>query len=115
MTTQTIITYVGLGLFTIILLFALVKIKDTIKMLSDIADDTLKKPDKKGVLKWSRTSLTMFTAWVVSIYMAMYDMYNHGFKYEVFLAFVGVALGSKIADGFSKKLDPTVGPTESKE
>ncbi len=111
MYSQKIAICVGIGmliLFAIVIVFALVKIKDTLKILNEIANDTLKRADSKGVLRWSRTSLTMLTAWIVSLYMAGYDMYKNGFHTEVFLTLVGVALGSKVADGFSKKLDPTV-------
>jgi hypothetical protein len=55
---------------------------------------------------WSRTSLTMFTAWVAALYMAYYDLYKNGFHMEVFLTFVGVALGSKVTDSISKKINP---------
>ena len=68
-------------------------------LLMDIAHDTL---TKEG--KWSRTSLTMFTAWLCAIVFAVYDLINNGFHFEVFLTFVGVALGSKIVHAQSKKL-----------
>lgn len=70
-----------------------------------IVRDTLKKQDG-GELRWSRTSLTMFSAWIISICMAFYDLYKNGFSYEVFIAFVGVALGSKVTDSISKKINP---------
>ncbi len=108
---QNLVLYIGvitLILLSIIIIFALFKIKDTIKLLKEIAEDTLKRPDEKGVQRWSRTSLTMLSAWAVSIYMALFDMFKNGFHLEVFITLVSVALGSKIADGFSKKLDPTV-------
>ena len=70
-----------------------------VSLLSEIAHDTL---TKEG--KWSRTSLTMFTAWICAIVFALYDLINNGFHFEVFLTFVGVALGSKIVDAQSKKL-----------
>ncbi len=113
METERIYMYVGVATFIvlgIVIIFALFKIHSTIKLFNEIANDTLKRVDDKGVLRWSRTSLTMITAWVISIYMAMFDMVKNGFNLEVFLTLVGVALGSKIADGFSKKLDPTVQP-----
>ena len=69
-----------------------------------LIDDTLKKPDKDGKLRWSRTSLTMFTAWGLSIYMALYNLWYHDFNYEVFIAFMAVALGAKVTDAWSKKL-----------
>lgn len=77
-----------------------------IKLIKSIIRDTLKKKYENGEYKWSRTSLTMFTAWILAIYMALYDMYKHGFNFEVFVTFVGVALGAKVTDAWSKKLSP---------
>ena len=62
--------------------------------MKDIIEHTLK---KKG--RWSRTSLTMFTAWIIAIVMALYDLWDEGFRFEVFMVFSGIALGSKIVEG----------------
>lgn len=70
-------------------------------VLKSVFNDTLKVDGK-----WSRTSLTMFTAWIASLHMAYYDMYKNGFHMEVFLTLVGVALGSKVTDSISKKINP---------
>lgn len=69
------------------------------KILNNIVNDTLKKNGK-----WSRTSLTMFTAWLIAIYMALYNMYKVGFNFDVFVVFTGVALGAKVTDAWSTKL-----------
>jgi hypothetical protein len=37
--------------------------------------------------------------------MALRDYYFNGLKYEVLVLFVGVAMGSKVIDGVSKKLE----------
>jgi hypothetical protein len=108
--------YVGIAIFFGVILFAIIKIRDTVSIIKEIIHDTLKKPDEKGVWRFTRTSLTMFSAWVVAIVMASYDAYVHGVKFEVLSLFVGVALGSKVMDGWSKKLDPTiVAPTPKPE
>lgn len=73
-------------------------------LISEIADDTLKK-DVNGFRRWDRMKLTMFSAWFVSVFMALRDYYFNGLKYEVLVLFVGVALGSKVIDGVSKKLE----------
>ena len=70
-------------------------------LLKSIFNDTLKVDGK-----WSRTSLTMFTAWIASLHMAFYDLYKNGFRMEVFVTLVGVALGSKVTDSISKKINP---------
>jgi hypothetical protein len=85
-------------------------------VFKSILNDTLKVDGK-----WSRTSLTMFTAWIASLHMAYYDLYKNGFHMEVFLTLVGVALGSKVTDSISKKIHKpetttsTVPPTKASE
>jgi hypothetical protein len=74
-----------------------------ITILSEIANDTLKK-DVKGFREWSRTSLTMFTAWVWVVIIATIDYFNSGFKFEVWVTMVAVALGIKITDAYTKRI-----------
>lgn len=74
-------------------------------VMPKIVKDTLMRDGR-----FSRTSLTMFTAWVFAIYMALYDLWKDGFNYEVFLAFVGVALGAKVTDAWSKKMNKNETP-----
>ncbi len=107
---ELISTYAVLAVIFIVIAFALYKIHSTINVLSQIADDTLKRFDDKGVLRWSRTSLTMAVAMAVSVYFSVADFMHKGFNYEVFLAWLGVALGSKVTDAWSRKLDPSVQP-----
>lgn len=68
--------------------------------MKDIINDTLKKEGK-----WSRTSLTMFSAWLLVVFMVVYDMYKEGFRYDVFATMVGVALGTKLTDSIGKKIE----------
>jgi hypothetical protein len=75
-------------------------IKYIYTIVKQMAHDTLQKEGK-----WSRTSLTMFTAWVIAIYMAFYDMKTNGFHIEVFLTFVGIAAGVKVIDAYSTKIE----------
>lgn len=72
-------------------------------IIKKIIQDTLMKYDN-DVLRYSRTSLTMFSAWLIVVYMVMYDLYLEGFRYDVFVTMVGVALGTKITDSVSQKL-----------
>jgi len=37
--------------------------------------------------------------------MTFYDLYKEGFRYDVFATMVAVALGTKITDSFSKKIN----------
>ena len=68
-------------------------------VLREILHDTLKKDGK-----WSRTSMTMFSAWVLSLSMAMFDFFFNGLKYDVWVTLVVVATGIKITDAWSKKI-----------
>lgn len=68
-------------------------------ILREILQYTLKKDGK-----WSRTSLTMFSAWIVSLYMAIFDFCFNGLKYDVWVTLVVVATGIKITDAWSKKI-----------
>jgi hypothetical protein len=74
------------------------------ELIRNIANDTLKKT-VDGVRRWDRMKLTMFTAWLISCFMALRDYYFTGLRYDVLVLFVGVALGSKVIDGLSKKLE----------
>jgi hypothetical protein len=68
-------------------------------VLREILQDTLKKDGK-----WSRTSMTMFSAWALSMSMAMFDFFFNGLKYDVWVTLVVVATGIKITDAWSKKI-----------
>jgi hypothetical protein len=64
-----------------------------------IIQDTLKKNGK-----WSTTSLTMFTAWIMTNFIATYDLYTHGYRWEVFITYVGMSAGIKTMDSVAKKI-----------
>lgn len=67
--------------------------------ISDIFHDTLTRDGK-----WSRTSLTMFSAWIVVLLMALIDFFNRGLQFDVWVTLVVVATGIKITDAWSKKI-----------
>ena len=68
-------------------------------IIKEIVNDTLKKNGK-----WSRTSLTMFTSYFVSLVMSIIDFAFNGLRFDVWCVLIGVAMGSKITDSFSKKI-----------
>jgi len=68
-------------------------------LIADIAVDTLMRDGK-----WSRTSLTMFTAWLFVILIAVIDYIWTGFHFEVWCTMVAVAVGVKVTDAWSKKI-----------
>ena len=67
--------------------------------MKDIVNDTLKVDGK-----WSRTSLTMLTAWVMVLWMAFADFIDKGLRYDVWATLTAVATGIKIADAYTKKI-----------
>ena len=67
--------------------------------ISDVLYDTLTKDGK-----WSRTSLTMFSAWIVVLFMAIFDFCRRGLQFDVWVTLVVVATGIKITDAWSKKI-----------
>ena len=68
-------------------------------IIKEIVNDTLKKNGK-----WSRTSLTMFTSYFVALLMSIIDFSLNGLRFDVWCVLIGVAMGSKITDSFSKKI-----------
>jgi len=74
------------------------------ELVKAITRDTLQKK-VDGEYRWSRTSLTMFSAWLIAVYMVMFDLYKEGFRYDVFVTMVGVALGSKLTDSIGKRVE----------
>lgn len=72
-------------------------------MIKDIINDTLK---VNGA--FSRTSLTMFVAFAWCVSIATIDYIYKGYRSETWLTMMLVATGIKIANAYSKKIDPEV-------
>lgn len=68
-----------------------------------LVDDTLK---KRG--KWSTTLLTMASAWLIVIITYLIDFVKNGLNETTFGIMIGVALGSKITNAVSNKIDPNI-------
>jgi hypothetical protein len=68
-------------------------------MFKEIINDTLKRNGK-----WSRTSLTMFVTLFVALVMSCIDFAFNGLRFDVWATLMGVAMGSKITDSYSKKV-----------
>lgn len=73
------------------------------KLISNIINDTLKR-EKNGVRRWSKTALTMLTAWIMALAMAIDHQARTGFDYSVWIVFISVATGMKIADRAAKAI-----------
>ena len=73
-------------------------------LIQRLIDDTLKR-EKKGVRRFSKTALTMFSAWLLVVWSYVQDLIIHGFRMERFLVMVGIATGMKTFDAISKKIN----------
>lgn len=69
-------------------------------MLNKIINDTLKIEGK-----YSRTSLTMFSAWVLVYLISIIDYIRTGYRSEVWLTLVAVAVGVKLSDAIGKRIN----------
>jgi hypothetical protein len=69
------------------------------ELLHSLINDTLKRNGK-----WSRTSLTMFSSWIITCAIGVYQSFWKGFSFSVFLVFASIALSTKAADAISKRI-----------
>lgn len=76
------------------------------KILRQIIDHTLKTPDGR----WSRMSIIITSAWLAVIVLAILDFCKEGFRYDVWITFVGVAVGTKLVDAQAKKVEANENP-----
>lgn len=89
-------------------------IRKAYTLITDLVNDTLKKYDpKKKRIRFSRTSLTMVTAWFAVLYSYLYDLHTQGFRIEAFSLLVAVSLGVKVTDGIANKLNKPVKEEEN--
>lgn len=81
-----------------------------IDFISKLFSDTLKKEGK-----WSTTLLTMGTAWFVCLLTYFLDFVKNGFKLNetAFGIMIVVALGSKVANSFSNKIENKEDPNNN--
>lgn len=75
------------------------------KCCKEIVEHTLKKKLPDGTREWSRTSLTMATAWLLVIITYSIDFYKEGFRMDAFSIMVGIALGVKWIDSKTKEIE----------
>ena len=69
-----------------------------------IVDDTLKR-DKDNKRRFSKTALTMLSAWLLVIYVFIDDYAKNGFRSESFYSMLAVATGIKVSDAIAKKFN----------
>ena len=56
--------------------------------------------------RWSRMSIIIATAWLMVIFMALWDFFCEGFRLDVWMTLVGVAVGTKWVDKKSESITP---------
>ena len=79
--------------------------KQRFKIINQMVNDTLKKVDEKtGKLRFSNTSLTMFSSWIIVCSSYTADQILHGFRYEAWLVLVSVSLGVNITKALAEKI-----------
>lgn len=61
--------------------------------------------------KWSMTKIMMAIAFNAALYAFFYDLYKNGFDFEPFVVMLGVGLGAKVTDAYSKKITPPISNT----
>jgi hypothetical protein len=102
---ETVYTLIGIGILLILCFFTFLILRYR-QTVHDIVDHTLKRVDPTdGRLKWSRTSLTMFTAWLVVLWAFHADWIKNGFNQHSFDAMLATAVTSKVFDAISRKLN----------
>ena len=73
-------------------------------ILKEIIDHTLKKKMSDGTREWSRTSLTMFTAFSWCMVSASIDLFYRVIHFEVWISILAVATGVKAVDAAYTKI-----------
>ena len=93
---------IGLSFIAILLLSVILFFYLNRKTFETLVNDTLKIDGK-----WSKTCLTMFTAWIAALFAFMVNTIKHDGDVDttMFGIMVGVALGAKIANSWGKKIE----------
>lgn len=103
-------TEIMLGLviasFGLIIVFYI--IKKFSEQLQIFVRDTMKEKQSDGTWKWSKTALTMASAWYSCLYAFFFDLIKNGFNFEAFMVMAGVGTGVGVAAAYAKKLNPLV-------
>ena len=97
---------IGLIVASAIIIFAIYLIKKFNEKVAIFIRDTMKERQPDGYWKWSKTALTMATAWYSVLYSYFFDLVKNGFHMEAFLVLVGVATGSTVFSAYAKKINP---------
>lgn len=74
-------------------------VREIVKIFRDTLQDRFN--------KYSRTSCTMLAALIVGFFMALWDFFVSGFRYDVWMFIMSVGVGIKLIDAQSKKIQKT--------
>lgn len=80
-----------------------------------IITDTLRKRSDDGVVRWDWAKLTMLASFVIANFMALWDFFKSGFRFDVFVTYISLATGAKITAAIAKKLKPNTPSYEPNE
>jgi hypothetical protein len=97
---------VGLFVATIFLLFVVYLLKRFSDKIGIFIRDTMKEKQLDGSWKWSKTALTMATAWYAVLYAFFFDLIKNGFNEVAFFAMIAVATGSPLLNAKAKQINP---------
>lgn len=69
-------------------------------LINQLVNHTLK--TEQG--RFSRMSIIIVSSWMLALYMAIYDFCVNGFRLDVWMTLVGIAVGTKLVDAHAKKV-----------
>ncbi len=101
---------VGLIVATIAILIVLWVLRKFSEKIRIFIQDTLKEKQMDGTWKWSKTALTMATAWYSVLYAFFFDLVKTGFRMDSFVVMALVGTGIPIASAYAKKVNPLIQP-----
>ncbi len=82
--------------------------------ITDIINDTLKVRDERGVLRYSKTCLTMFGACLLVFWSFIHVTLKDGFNEVAFGIMATMALGAGVTKSWGKKIEqPAVQSTSN--
>ncbi len=90
------------------LLFIFYVLRKFSEQVSIFVQDTLKEKQLDGTWKWSKTALTMASAWYSVLFAFFFELLKKGFDIESFLIMACVGTGIPIASAYAKKINPLV-------
>lgn len=57
--------------------------------------------------RWSKMALIIASAWLVVLFMALWDFFENGLRYDVWVFLASVAVGTKYINAHATKVEKT--------